>query len=172
MIGLRHISSRMSSRQIPELLQAIFVGELLAPSDVLWIESPWISDIPVIDNRTDRFMTLAPQFNRGWWRLSQVVAHLVERGTVVHLATRPDDLNAAFLTALASAVPAGHPGLRLHQDQSLHAKGILGEGYYLAGSMNLTHLGTTLNDEKVTFLNDPVVIAEQRFEFQARWGGA
>ncbi len=55
----RFIHSRLSTRHIPDLLQAIFVAELISPSRDIWIISPWISDIPVIDNQTNRFQHLA-----------------------------------------------------------------------------------------------------------------
>lgn len=172
MSTLRQISARRSSREVPELLSAIFVGELLAPSAVLWLEAPWIADIPVVDNRTDRFTNLAPTLSRGFWRLSQVLAQLVGRGTVVHVATQSDDHNAAFLAALTTAVPTGHPGMRVHCVNQLDARGILGDGFFLGGSLNLTHTGLTTNDDKVTFLCDPGALAPLVQEFQDRWGGA
>ena len=43
---------------MPDLLQMLFLSELLAPSRCLWLVSPWISDIPVIDNRIERLSRL------------------------------------------------------------------------------------------------------------------
>ncbi|GAA6620053.1 hypothetical protein NUACC26_058690 [Scytonema sp. NUACC26] len=44
--------------------------------------------------------------------------------------------------------------------EELHAKGILGDGYYLAGSMNFTYNGTTVNEEALTFETSTEVIAQ------------
>ena len=48
--GVRYIYSRFGSRHVADLLQAIFAAEILRPSARMWIVSPWISDIPVLDN--------------------------------------------------------------------------------------------------------------------------
>ena len=38
------------------------MAELLRPSTHLWIVSPWVSDVPLIDNRARQFGTLAPDW--------------------------------------------------------------------------------------------------------------
>ena len=63
----RYLHSRLTSRQLPDLLQTILVAELIAPSQCLWLVSPWISDIPVVDNTANTFLALeasciAPKF--------------------------------------------------------------------------------------------------------------
>ncbi|MBN3959439.1 phospholipase D-like domain-containing protein DpdK [Nostoc sp. NMS8] len=80
----RYIHSRLSSRQIPDLLQTIFVAELIIPSQCVWLVSPWISDIPVIDNTANTFLCLEPSWSRSRIRLSQVLATLAERGTTCY----------------------------------------------------------------------------------------
>ena len=44
-----------ASREIADVLQNVFVGELVASSPCVWIISPWLSDIPVIDNSAGGF---------------------------------------------------------------------------------------------------------------------
>lgn len=39
-----------SRAEIREMLEGIFVAELLVPSDSLWLVSPWITDIDILDN--------------------------------------------------------------------------------------------------------------------------
>ena len=84
----RVINSRLSPRQIPELLQTVFVAELLIPSRCLWLVSPWVSDIPIIDNTANNFLALEPSWSRSRIRLSQVLLTLAEKGTTIHVATR------------------------------------------------------------------------------------
>ncbi len=103
--------------------------------------------------------------------LSQVLGKLLELGTTVHIATRPDDHNDAFLDRMRRiAEPEGFP-LRLHSAQELHEKGILGDGFYLSGSMNFTFSGISLNEEAIHYSVDPPFVAENRILFANRWGG-
>ena len=44
-----------SRAEIRELLEGIFVAELLVPSESIWLVSPWISDIDILDNRCGQF---------------------------------------------------------------------------------------------------------------------
>ena len=43
-----HRNSRYARNEARELLQSIFVAELIRPSRDLWIVSPWLNDIVVI----------------------------------------------------------------------------------------------------------------------------
>jgi len=165
----RYIHSRLSFRQIPDLLQTIFTAELLTPSQCIWLVSPWISDIPIIDNTANTFLCLEPAWSRSRIRLSQIIATLAEQGTTVHIATRPDPHNQTFLETLKTRNDGTN--CHIHITEELHAKGILGDGYYLAGSMNFTYRGITINEETVTYEISPSIIAEQQVIFSNRWGG-
>jgi len=165
----RYIHSRISSRQIPDLLQIIFTAELLAPSQCIWLVSPWISDIPIIDNTANTFLSLEPAWSRSRIRLSQILATLREQGTTIHIATRPDSHNQTFLEAFKAKNNSTKS--YIHITEELHAKGILGDGYYLAGSMNFTYNGITINEETVTYETSSTIIAEQQVIFTDRWGG-
>lgn len=82
---------------------------------------------------------------------------------------RPETL--AFLDRLRrGAEPEGLP-FRVHEQEELHEKGILGDGFYLSGSMNFTFSGISLNEEAVHFIVDPAAVAENRVALFSRWGG-
>ncbi len=49
----------------------------MTPSRCLWLVSPCISDIPVIDNNANTFLCLEPSWTRTRIRLSQLLATLV-----------------------------------------------------------------------------------------------
>jgi phosphatidylserine/phosphatidylglycerophosphate/cardiolipin synthase-like enzyme len=166
----RYLYSRFGTRQIADLLQIVFSAELLAPSRQLWLVSPWVSDIPVLDNRANGFTTLVPQWSRTHVRLSSVLLHLADRGAVVHVATRADEPhNTDFLNRLKAA-GAGARNLQMHAAAELHDKGILGDGFFLAGSMNFTYSGISINQEALHFSTDPAIIAHHQVIFRARWG--
>ena len=42
------------------LLSSLAVAELMSPSPELWIVSPWISDIPIVDDTAGRFRAINP----------------------------------------------------------------------------------------------------------------
>ncbi|AFY67268.1 phospholipase D-like domain-containing protein DpdK [Geitlerinema sp. PCC 7407] len=168
-MSARYIHSRLTARQVPDLLQAILVAELIAPSQHLWLVSPWISDIPVIDNTANTFQALEPSWYRSKIRLSQVLASLTKQGSMVCVATRPDPHNNSFLETLKTKADLDY--LSLHKAEELHSKGILSDSFYLAGSMNFTFNGITVNQETLSYETDPTAIAEQKLNFRARWGG-
>jgi hypothetical protein len=168
----RQIHKRAHSQELADLLQTIFVAELLAPGPALWIVSPWISDIPVIDNRGDEFVLLDPSWSRTRVTLSRVLLKLAAIGTTVVIATRPDPRNRYFVETMR----AGGAGLPIppiiHQSAELHSKGILGDGYWLGGSMNLTHYGISVNEEWVGYHTDMDFVTKARMALADRWRDA
>jgi len=165
----RVIHTRVSSRQIPDLLQTIFVSELIAPSACLWIVSPWVSDIPIINNTTNSFQSLDTTWGRGIIRFSQVLKSLADLGSTIHVATRPDSHNLGFIDRLRSTVNPDK--IQTHSVETLHEKGIVGDEFYLGGSMNFTHNGITFNEEAVVYNTDQQTVAERRIILKDRWGG-
>ena len=152
---------------IQELLQTMFVGELLQPGEEIWLVSPWISDVVLIDNRAGSFDALNPEWGRREIRLADVLITLMNRGTRVRIVTRNDSSNDAFRTRIGEL--AKEHGLetqisvRIHEQ--LHTKGIMLSRGLLMGSMNLTYNGMVINDEWVEFSIDRQELARTRLEF-------
>ena len=165
----RQLHSTPRRYEIPDLLQTIFIAELLSPSRCIWLVSPWISDIPVVDNRSDAFSTVEPAWSEQNVRLSAVLAWLCNRGTTIHVATRNVDHNHAFLESLRARSPSAKT--HIHIADQLHEKGLLGDGYYLSGSMNFTHGGISTYEEMVHYFVAPSVVGQNRIAFTHRWGG-
>ena len=168
---LRTIHSRFSVRQIPDLLQSIFLAELLVPSKVLWLVSPWISNIPILDNSSGEFSSIEPDWPLAPISLSRVLGCLAKRGTSVHVAMRNVAHNQPVSGKLREIVRIQHCSLKIHYEQELHEKGLLGDGYWLSGSMNFTFNGISFNNEIVTFCTEPSAIARQQIAFSEAWGG-
>ena len=61
--------------------------------------------------------------------------------------------------------------LLLNEAEDLHEKGLLGDDFYLSGSMNLTYGGVELLEETVKFDTAEDVVAEARLVYYERWGG-
>ena len=98
----RHLrTSAFSSREdLADALQSIFVSELLAPSSPLYLVTPWISDVPLLDNRTGRFAGLLPGLPARWIRMAELLGHQLVRGGSLVVACRPDAHNEAFTANL------------------------------------------------------------------------
>ena len=165
----RQIHSSARSVELRDLLQSLIVGELIAPSRCIWLVSPWISDIPVIDNEANTFGQLAPEWPRSHVPLSKVLTRLLSAGTTVHIATRNEERNRSFLSII-DMLRSNAP-LVIHTSEELHEKGLLGDQYYLSGSMNFTMSGIQINEEFVHLLMDPADIAHNRVILTQRWGG-
>lgn len=168
----RTIYSRFSARQIPDLLQSIFLAELLAPSHCLWLVTPWVSDIEVLDNSGGELAVLEPEWPPGPVTITSVLLRLMDLGTTVHLVTRDVPHNRRVRDRLEEAAKARRLRLLLHAETDLHEKGLLGDGFFLAGSMNFTFNGVSLNNESVTLTTVASEVAENHVAFRKAWGGA
>ena len=164
-----------ASQEITDVLQNVFVGELVANSPCVWIISPWLSDIPVIDNSAGGFDTFSSDWGTRPIRLSEVLSRLAQLGTEIVIATRPVDHNDHFLANLFGQCSSyGVNDLvtsHRKDEEHLHEKGILTSRLYMAGSMNLTYSGVEVNEEQITVSSDPAVIAQSRLALHRRWGG-
>lgn len=161
-------TSRRGRGELKELLQSLFTAELLSPSRELWLVSPWISNIPVIDDSSGRFRRLNGT-GRGSLSLVDILSRLADEGTRVHVVTRPGE-SASFLSALRGSGTASRSGREpfVLERETLHAKGLAGDGYCLWGSMNLTWSGTSRWEELVEFA-DGSRASEIRREFRKEY---
>lgn len=169
-------SKLTSATEVAALVQSLLVAELLRPSRCLWIVSPWISDIDVVDNSTLGFRDVVEHWGPRQVRLSDALVERARAGAALVVATRcGDDNNTAFVAALRTAFfGAGLDNsglLSIVDDALLHEKGIAGDDFYLAGSMNLTWTGVHLANEVVTWTREPGEVQSARRSFAERYGG-
>ena len=169
--GLR-TAAFASREELADALANLFVAELLAPSRPLWVVTPWVSDVPLIDNRSGRFRGLVPTMANRWLRLGEVLGHHLARGGRVVLACRPDRHNSAFVDQLGRRGRSigAQRQLRICQSPDLHEKGILTDSVLLSGSMNLTYNGLRRLEESVHLNGEPDAVARTRAAYMQRWG--
>ncbi|NBZ89647.1 phospholipase D-like domain-containing protein DpdK [Stagnihabitans tardus] len=163
-------SAVTSQNLIRELLQMMFLGELIAPGlDRVWLVSPWISNVILFDNRSGGFGAINPEWGSREIRLIEAAVSLMVRGTPLGIATSLDVHNDTFLTSIRDM--AEEEGvldrLLIVKRRHLHTKGVLLQRGLLTGSMNLTHNGLELNDEMVVFDTLPKTLAEARLTFES-----
>lgn len=166
-------SSSTSNAEVRELLESLFVAELLLPSKCLWLVSPWLTDLEILDNRSGAFASLDPQWGSRRIRLAEILGRLLEAGSHIVVATRSDRHNDTFvhkLNDLASVFGASERLVILRRD-SLHLKGLLGSDFYLSGSMNFTFNGVEILEEGVTFETNPEATESARIPFLDSYGG-
>jgi hypothetical protein len=165
-----------AEREVENLLQSIIAAELVAPSKVIWLVSPWVSDVPVLDNQTGAFAGLEPTWSRKRITLVEALTALMRKGASLTVATRTGEHNQRFVHRLEIA--AGSAGLgdrllvRMDEEERLHEKGLLGDDYYLSGSMNFTENGIRLNDEAVKYELSQEAVAQARVSFRQQYGAA
>ena len=156
---------------IQDLLQSLFVAELICPSRKLWFAFGWISDIEILDNRSRQFSVLQPDWPAAMIRLSSVVEALLARGGSIAMVLRDVDHNRIFANKLAPLKEKFDQQLLYALEVDVHEKGLLGDDFLLSGSMNLTYNGITVNDEHLTLRTDKPSIEEWRLVLEKKWGG-
>ena len=166
-------SAVTSQNLIRELLQMMFLGELVAPGgERAWLVSPWISNVVLFDNRAGGFGSINPEWGNREIRLVEVLTDVIARGTALGIVTSLDEHNDPLLDRLATA--ADETGLTnklcVVRRQHLHIKGVLLKRGLLTGSMNLTYNGLELNDEMVVYDTTPKTLAEARINFESYVG--
>lgn len=168
-MSTRHIH-RLAARPhrlIAEALQGLIVGELLAPGRRLLIASPWISDVPLLDNRGGRFGVLDTTWGARVIRLSAVLRTLLTRQTSVYLHCGPGAPQTRFVERLRDVARRDgtealfHPRQSTHDPDTVldHEKAIVGDDWIIHGSMILTYRGVEINGELVTASTDPTHVA-------------
>ena len=158
--------------ELADLLQSLFVTELIDPSDPIWIVSPWVSDVEVLDNRVNQLRGLLPELPPRWVRLGDVLHRLMMIGGRVVLATRGDSHNLIFTDQLErrAAETGISKQLQVHLAPELHEKGILTKRLHISGSMNLTYNGLRRLEESVQVSDDTEGLARVAHSYEDRWG--
>ena len=161
-----------SREELADAFQCLFVSEVLSPSTPLWVVTPWISDVPIIDNRTGRFAGLIPALPERWIRLGEILEQQILRGGSLVVACRPDDHNRSFTEQVIRRARKirGEDRVRVRLSSELHEKGILTTRILLSGSMNLTYNGLRRLEEAVHLTDESDAVARARAAYQDRWG--
>ena len=166
---MRDLTGPTQSRAIRDLLQSLFVMEALQTSRSLWLLSAWVTDAPVIDNSARQFAGVDAEWSAGDVVLSAVLRTILERGGVVNVVTRNDEINAPFIETARRLRALFGRRLGLVLEPNFHDKGLVGDRFEVAGSMNFTRKGITTNDEHVMYRTDVAQIAERRLVLSNLW---
>ncbi len=167
----RVIKSRApgSSVQLVGCLASLFAFELLKPGKELYLISPWLSQVPLIDNRFGQFRALASEVGKSELHLGDILGLIAARGTQVRILYRRP-ANAAtsqFLEGIRRV-----KNIECRPDPDLHEKGFVTSRFYLRGSMNFTYAGVNIYGESVELTNDETIVWKALQEAKVSWEGA
>jgi len=167
--GLERIlrTSAVTGIRMEPLLESALVSELIAPSPELWLVSPWISDVTVLDNSRGGYDGLLPDASARPYSLAEVLGLLIRGGTQLMVVSRHDPHNDLFLRRLERLGGADRLVVVRHDD--LHEKTLCGQEWIITRSMNFTVRGMELNDEVVFYRVDAQAAAQARVDFAHRW---
>jgi phosphatidylserine/phosphatidylglycerophosphate/cardiolipin synthase-like enzyme len=160
-------TSRVTGIYIDPLLTAVLLGELLNPSQEIWLVSAWISDVIAIDNTRGDYDSLFAEASAREYSLSEILGALTVSKSRLHVVTRNADSNTAFLTRLGRTANADRLEIVPYPD--VHEKTLCGDDWLLSGSMNFTFRGMQINDEAMTYRLGSTAAAAARVDFKHRW---
>jgi hypothetical protein len=167
-------SQSASVSEAADLLAGLFSAELCAPSKCLWLVSPWISNVELLDNTAGSFDALAP-FGKRLVRLAEVLVTLAAAGTHVIVGTTTDPHNTQFRERLKMLADDFHVvdkvDVVVDVSDKLHTKALTGDDFALAGSMNITFNGIKIREELVDLRTDETYVAQARMDAYDRFGG-
>ncbi|MEO9028101.1 MAG: phospholipase D-like domain-containing protein DpdK, partial [Ktedonobacteraceae bacterium] len=161
--------ARSSSVQLVSCLSSLFALELLKPGKELYLISPWLSNVPLIDNRFGQFRALVGERDKADLHLGNILTLLAARGTQVRILYRtpPNEITRQFVESLQNVA-----NIECRAKRDLHEKGLITSHFYVHGSMNFTYSGVKINDESVDITNDEATIWQALQEARMSWEGA
>ncbi|MET3962802.1 phosphatidylserine/phosphatidylglycerophosphate/cardiolipin synthase-like enzyme [Marmoricola sp. OAE513] len=167
-------SQNASASEAADLLAGLFAAEIAAPGKCLWLVSPWISDVELIDNSAGTFSALS-RFGKRRVRLTEVLVSLASRGCHVVVGTTTDPHNTRFverLTQLGDDLRVSDRiTITIDPSEHLHTKAITGDDFALSGSMNITYNGIEVREEMVQLRLDQKFVAQAKMDAFDRFGG-
>ncbi|MFC4034624.1 phospholipase D-like domain-containing protein DpdK [Streptomyces polygonati] len=155
--------------KVDSVLAAAMLAALIAPDNHLWLVSPWITDVQVLDNSDGAYDSLFGGTPPQSYRLSETLNRIAANGTRVHVVTRAVPHNDDFLRRLHRT--SSDIEIHIDEDLNIHEKTLCAGEWIIDGSMNFTIRGMAKNDESVTYKVGGVAAAQARLDLSARWEG-
>ncbi|MFT5468122.1 MAG: hypothetical protein ACI8UO_003230 [Verrucomicrobiales bacterium] len=163
-----------SRDEVRDLLESLFAAELLAPSEEIWLVSPWVTDLPLLDNRAGAYAGLEPSWPKRFLTLAELLAFALKTSPSCQLrvVTRPDIHNRRFCQRLRTLAELDATDERLVMEEdreTLHTKGLAGTHFALKGSMNFTYNGIEVLEEAVELETDLSRVASLLLSFKTHY---
>ena len=157
---------------VANVLESLFVAETLSPAKEIWLVSPWISDVKLIDNRAGRFTHLNALGERHL-KISEIFTYLAQRGTkatvVVSDHDYAQDFRVQFPRAFGEKNLENFLNFVIKPNEELHEKTIATKDWQVGGSMNFTKQGIEVRDEVVSIETDPKIVSATIIDLRTRF---
>ena len=150
------------SSAILDLLQSIFIAEIICPSPNLSFFFGWMSDVELINNEASEFSSLEPEWPHSMVRLSDVIKALLKRGCKISIVLKDEEHNRKVEKEIIKRCQEYSGLLKIHWDEHEHKKVIVGDDFVVEGSMNLTKNGLNTNKESITFNTETKDVSDWR----------
>jgi PLD-like domain len=161
------ITTRMRGHSVYLMnrLSSLFVSELLDPGRELYLISPWLSNMIVVDNRFDQYYALCHDLGKEVLRLADILQLLAQKGADIRIIARPNhDPTRFFLNSLSK-----HRKITWRFNAKEHEKGLISAHFCLSGSMNFTYSGVNINKERVELSKTPEKVFSVLQEARLSW---
>lgn len=167
-------SKAQSAGEAHDLLSSLFAAELALPSRCLWLVSPWITDVDILDNTAGTYPDLN-RFGRRHIRLAEVLVALASARATVVIGTTSDNHNASFVHRIRSLARdfgvTDRISIKIDATRRLHSKALTGDDYAVSGSMNITYNGINVREEQIELRTDDEYVSRARMDAYDRFGG-
>jgi hypothetical protein len=164
-VANRLIKARVpgGAAQLLDCLASLLALELMAPGGRLYLISPRCSDMTIIASPFGQFRAVMPMLGQTELRLSDALGSLANRGSLVRLLYRPGDPQTeSFIGRLPSAVE--RQGVTRLEERAL-----IGETFYLRGSLEFSMGGIAIGDESVELTTEADQVAQAMLEAEQLW---
>jgi len=172
----RDVWKHGSGRLLQELLSSVLLTLLLPGSEgrPIYFASPWMSDFSLFDNAAREVAALFPdQADQDRVSFIDFLGVACARHDV-RIITASNRTSDAFVDQLRRTAQRVRGALRVRiAPPETHEKGILAPGFYIDGSMNITHMGVHVNGEKIAYHASGTAhstrVVTAYLEFDRRW---
>lgn len=159
----RIVRSTSGNHCLRDFLVSLFIAELMNPGEELYLISPYLSNIPFIDNDLDQYSDVFPLKTSRQLYLSDILQTLAWKGTNVRIICDPSRSETKQLYNVLRDVAE----FRVLEDN--HEKGLFSEHVYVHGSMNFTYRGVFVNKENVRSTWQPSEVYQALIAARERW---
>lgn len=159
----RTVRSHRGSHTLKDMLLSLFTAELIQPSREIYLISPFMSNVPFLNNRFGHYTDLFPLVKSKQIYLSDILSALQWKGADVRVICDPNRNETQPLISELREIVSFR---RLEEN---HEKGLFTDHFYIHGSMNFTYRGVYVNKENVRSTWEPNEVSMALLSARARW---
>ena len=158
-----HARVRTSAIQASNCLASLFALELLSPSNLIYLISPSLRNVPVVPNHLGQFGSLFPEIDTPSLLLPAALTLLSERGVKVRLICSQEEES---LQSFLSKLP---PTIEWRTGSPLYHRGLYSEHFSLCGHLQFTSYGVDVAEDRLELITELGEVSERLLEVSHYW---